>query len=141
MLCACVLWGKLRMTVLQDSFNAVLFLCLWRNSSSKHEGRKPLLSICYSHDIMNVEDNEWLIFKWYSGLSICAALDIAISISFSILFCKSSLDKNLNTMYPIECSKCRDVAQFGRALPWGGRGRMFNSCRSDHFFLQFFRYL
>ena len=28
----------------------------------------------------------------------------------------------------------RDVAQLGRALPWGGRGRMFESCRSDHFF-------
>ena len=28
----------------------------------------------------------------------------------------------------------RGVAQFGRALPWGGRGRMFESCRSDHFY-------
>ena len=25
----------------------------------------------------------------------------------------------------------RDVAQFGRALPWGGRGREFKSRRSD----------
>lgn len=29
----------------------------------------------------------------------------------------------------------RDVAQFGSALPWGGRGRRFKSCRSD-FLLQ-----
>ena len=28
----------------------------------------------------------------------------------------------------------RDVAQLGRALPWGGRGRKFKSCRSDHCF-------
>ncbi len=27
----------------------------------------------------------------------------------------------------------RDVAQFGSALPWGGRGRGFKSRRSDHF--------
>lgn len=27
----------------------------------------------------------------------------------------------------------RDVAQFGSALPWGGRGRRFKSCRSDFF--------
>ncbi len=26
----------------------------------------------------------------------------------------------------------RGVAQLGRALPWGGRGRTFKSCRSDH---------
>lgn len=26
----------------------------------------------------------------------------------------------------------RDVAQFGSALPWGGRGRGFESRRSDH---------
>ena len=26
----------------------------------------------------------------------------------------------------------RDVAQLGRALPWGGRGREFKSRRSDH---------
>ena len=26
----------------------------------------------------------------------------------------------------------RDVAQPGSALPWGGRGRKFKSCRSDH---------
>ena len=26
----------------------------------------------------------------------------------------------------------RDVAQFGRALSWGGRGRGFKSRRSDH---------
>lgn len=26
---------------------------------------------------------------------------------------------------------CRGVAQLGRALPWGGRGRTFKSCRSD----------
>ncbi len=25
----------------------------------------------------------------------------------------------------------RDVAQLGRALPWGGRGRWFKSSRSD----------
>lgn len=30
----------------------------------------------------------------------------------------------------------RDVAQFGSALPWGGRGRRFKSCRSDFFLLQ-----
>ena len=29
--------------------------------------------------------------------------------------------------------KCRGVAQFGRALPWGGRGRGFKSRRSDHY--------
>lgn len=29
---------------------------------------------------------------------------------------------------------CRGVAQLGRALPWGGRGRTFKSCRSDHEF-------
>ena len=28
--------------------------------------------------------------------------------------------------------KYRDVAQLGSALPWGGRGRRFKSCRSDH---------
>lgn len=27
----------------------------------------------------------------------------------------------------------RGVAQLGRALPWGGRGRGFESRRSDHF--------
>ncbi len=27
----------------------------------------------------------------------------------------------------------RDVAQLGSALPWGGRGREFESHRSDHF--------
>ncbi len=27
----------------------------------------------------------------------------------------------------------RGVAQFGSALPWGGRGREFESRRSDHF--------
>ncbi len=29
----------------------------------------------------------------------------------------------------------RDVAQFGRALSWGGRGRGFKSRRSDQFLL------
>ena len=29
-------------------------------------------------------------------------------------------------------SLCRDVAQFGSALSWGGRGREFKSHRSDH---------
>lgn len=29
----------------------------------------------------------------------------------------------------------RDVAQLGSALPWGGRGREFESHRSDHFFI------
>ena len=47
---------------------------------------------------------------------------------------KKFLDKSLFIVYPIICNRCRDVAQFGRALPWGGRGRMFESCRSDHFF-------
>ena len=28
----------------------------------------------------------------------------------------------------------RDVAQLGSALPWGGRGREFESHRSDHFY-------
>ena len=27
---------------------------------------------------------------------------------------------------------CRDVAQLGSALPWGGRGHAFESRRSDH---------
>ena len=27
----------------------------------------------------------------------------------------------------------RDVAQLGSALPWGGRGRRFKSCRSDFY--------
>jgi hypothetical protein len=26
----------------------------------------------------------------------------------------------------------RTVAQLGSAFPWGGRGRRFESCRSDH---------
>ena len=47
---------------------------------------------------------------------------------------KRILDKSVKIEYPMSCSNCRDVAQFGRALPWGGRGRMFESCRSDHFY-------
>ena len=34
-------------------------------------------------------------------------------------------------------SRWRDVAQFGSALPWGGRGREFESHRSDHFFISY----
>ena len=29
-------------------------------------------------------------------------------------------------------TQCLGVAQFGSALPWGGRGRKFKSCHSDH---------
>ena len=35
----------------------------------------------------------------------------------------------------IICAGSRDVAQFGRALSWGGRGREFKSRRSDHNFV------
>ena len=31
----------------------------------------------------------------------------------------------------------RGVAQLGRALPWGGRGRTFESCRSDQYYQGF----
>ena len=34
--------------------------------------------------------------------------------------------------YNVSC--VRGVAQFGSALPWGGRGREFESRRSDQFF-------
>ena len=33
---------------------------------------------------------------------------------------------------------CRDVAQPGRALAWGARGRQFKSARPDHLFIQFY---
>jgi hypothetical protein len=33
---------------------------------------------------------------------------------------------------PYNHSCVRGVAQFGSALPWGGRGREFESRRSDH---------
>lgn len=36
-----------------------------------------------------------------------------------------------NIEYNYYC--CRGVAQFGSALPWGGRGREFESRRSDQF--------
>ena len=29
----------------------------------------------------------------------------------------------------------RDIAQFGRALPWGGRGHRFEPCYFDHDFI------
>ena len=35
------------------------------------------------------------------------------------------------TPLKVQRRKIRDVAQFGRALPWGGRGREFKSRRSD----------
>ena len=33
-------------------------------------------------------------------------------------------------MYNLE--RCRGVAQPGRVLAWGARGRRFDSCRPDH---------
>ena len=51
----------------------------------------------------------------------------------------------------ISCLWHRDVAQLGSVLPWGGRGRRFKSCRSDHllkiqgknpvFFVKFYPYV
>jgi hypothetical protein len=35
----------------------------------------------------------------------------------------------------VEFLPCRDVAQPGRALAWGARGRQFKSARPDHYFL------
>ena len=37
-------------------------------------------------------------------------------------------------------NQCRDVAQLGSAPPWGGGGRRFKSCRSDHFMFVFWLY-
>ena len=52
-------------------------------------------------------------------------------------FAKFNLDRQLSTKYrkgsPNEYNtRCRDVAQLGSALPWGGRGHGFESRRSDH---------
>ena len=33
----------------------------------------------------------------------------------------------------VKYTRCQDIAQFGSALPWGGRGRGFKSRYSDHF--------
>ena len=41
------------------------------------------------------------------------------------------LYKTVTLLYNITCR--RDMAQFGSALPWGGRGREFKSPYSDHF--------
>ena len=49
--------------------------------------------------------------------------------NFSYFF-KKALDKYPKTVYNIYCYL--GVAQIGSALPWGGRGRRFKSCHSDH---------
>lgn len=49
--------------------------------------------------------------------------------NFSYFF-KKALDKYPKTVYNVYCYL--GVAQIGSALPWGGRGRRFKSCHSDH---------
>ena len=49
--------------------------------------------------------------------------------NFSYFF-KKALDKHPKTVYNVYCYL--GVAQIGSALPWGGRGRRFKSCHSDH---------
>lgn len=64
--------------------------------------------------------------------------DIVILSPLPLLaFAKFTLDGQLSTKYrkgsPNEYNtRCRDVAQLGSALPWGGRGHGFESRRSDH---------
>ena len=63
--------------------------------------------------------------------------DIRILINFwrfskNFNYRKKVLDKLVCLWYNI-CVRNLGVAQIGSALPWGGRGRRFKSCHSDHF--------
>ena len=79
-----------------------------------------------------------LIYKLKPIVASQQSKDIGILSSLPLFaFAKFTLDGQLSTKYrkgsPNEYNtRCRDVAQLGSALPWGGRGHGFESRRSDH---------